>query len=263
MSDLTPPGPPQDGGAAPPPPPPPPPPGGPQQHPYAFSPPPPERRSGDAGLGWTAFGLAIACCIPVLPLIAAVLAIITLARRRFQPRWLAVVTLVLGLVGTGLQVALLTSDDFWDGLQDGINDSLEEEAQDARDSGEPTEIAPLKLREGDCFNDPNTRSAGGEEVYTDTVTLLPCADRHDLEVYESFELPGDDYPGPDAVERAVQRCFPAFREFVGTPYASSELEIFYYYPTSRSWKLLGDKAITCTVGHPKRRVQGSLEGTKR
>ncbi|NYJ00578.1 hypothetical protein HNR19_001276 [Nocardioides thalensis] len=260
MSDLTPPGPPQDG----PPPPPPPPPGPPPQNPFASAPPPPSgSTAGDTALGWTAFGLAVVCCIPVLPLVAAVLAVVTLVRGRFQPRWLAVLTLVLGLAGTVGQVFLLTNDDFWEGIQDGINDSLEEEAEDARESGEPTQIAPLKLREHDCFNDPNMRTAGDEVIYSDTVTLLPCKDEHDLEVYATFQIPGEDYPGKAAVDRAVQRCFPAFREFVGTSYASSELEIFYYFPTSRSWKLLGDKAITCSVGHPKHRVRGSLEGSKR
>lgn len=262
MSDLTPPGPPQDGA---PPPPPPPPPGFAARNPYAPVPPPSTGRAqGDSALGWTAFGLAVVCCIPVLPLAAAVLAIITLVRGRFRPRWLAVVTLVLGLVGTGLQFALVASDGFWEGFRDGINDSLEEEAQDARDSGEPTEIVPAKLENGDCFNSPDLKSAGvDEEVYTDTVTLLPCADRHDLEVYATYEMPEGDYPGQAAVDREARRCFPAFQDFVGVPYGSSELEVFYYFPTSRSWNLLGDRTVTCAVGHPKHPVRGSLEGSKR
>jgi hypothetical protein len=261
---LTPPGPGQepaagnDPGLAPPPPPPAP------GNPYFGAPAPrPPAPATDKPLGWTALGLSIPFCFPLLPLVGAVLAIVTLARRRFRPRWVAVIALVLGLLGTAGQVALVTSEDFWKGLQDGMNESLEDEADDARRSGEPTEIAPFKLREGDCIIDPTLKGVGDEQVETQTVTLLPCKDKHDLEVYAVLTLPGDDYPGQAAIDKAAGGCFPRFAKFVGKAYGQSELEIYYYFPTAQSWRLLGDKTITCVAGHPQHPVAGTLEGSKR
>ena len=91
-------------------------------------PPPPPT---DKGLGWTAFGLSVPFCFPFLPLVGLVLAIITLARRRFRPRWVAVVAILAGLAGTAGQVVLVTNDDFWAGVRDGMDDSLDDQAEDA------------------------------------------------------------------------------------------------------------------------------------
>lgn len=218
----------------------------------------------DAGLGWTALGLSIPLCIPCLPLAGLVLAIITLARKRFRPRWVAVVALLLGLAGTGLQVAVVADPDFWDGIQDSLNDSLEDEAEDARRSGEPTEISSLKLRTGDCFDDPIVKGAIGPGAgETSTVTLIPCDQKHDLEVVATFRVPGKDFPGQDAFGEHVRKCFPAFRRYVGKSYGDSSLEIFYYSPTQQSWSLLDDRTITCLAGYPKRKLSESVKGSKR
>lgn len=218
----------------------------------------------DKGLGWTAFGIGIFFCIPCLPLVAVVLAIITLARGRFRPRWVAVVALVAGLAGTGLQVAALASPDFWDGVRDGIDDSMEEQADEARRSGEPAEISTLKLREGDCFDDDAiTGVEGDEQVESQTVTLIPCRDRHSLQVYETLSIKGEDFPGQAAIDRRSRACFPAFADFVGKPYAQSELEVWIYFPTKQSWSMLDDRVVLCLVGHPKHSVRGTLQDSRR
>lgn len=254
---LTPPGPSTYGPAQPPAPAPP-------ANPYFGAPPrQAPRPSTDGGLGWTAFGLAVVFCFPLLPLVGAVLAIVTLARKRFRPRWIAILALLAGLAGTGLQVLVVTSDAFWDGVRDGVNESLEDETEEARRSGEPTEVNPFRLRKGDCINDAALKGIGDEQIEAETVTLLPCRDPHDLEVYATLRVPGKDYPGTPAIDRAAAGCFPAFKKFVGKPYSASELEIYYYFPTERSWKLLGDKIVTCVTGHPKRPVRRTLAGSKR
>ncbi|WP_183096070.1 septum formation family protein [Nocardioides stalactiti] len=218
----------------------------------------------DAGLGWTAFGLALVVCIPLLPLVGGVLGVIALARQRFRPRWPAVAAVVIGLLGSAGQVALVTNDDFQDGLRDGVNESLEADTEDARRSGDPTEVNPFKLRRGDCVDDPASVNLEGDEVTVRaTVTLLPCKEPHDLEVFKVFQLPEGDFPGQKAIDRATARCFPAFTEFVGVGYAQSELEIYFYFPTKRSWDLIGDRAISCLAGLPDKKVRGSLEDTER
>jgi len=232
-------------------------------NPYLGAPRPAPAPSTDKGLGWTAFGLALALCFPLLPLAGAVLAVVALARRRFRPTWVAVLALLAGLAGTALQVAVVASPDFWDGIRDGVNESLEDETEDARRSGEPTEVNPFKLRKGDCINDAALKGIGDEQIRTETVTLLPCRAKHDLEVYATLHVPGRKFPGQPAIDRTARGCFPAFKAYVGKAYPDSELEIFYYFPTEGSWRLLGDKTVTCVVGHPKHQVRGTLKGAKR
>ncbi|WP_147381354.1 septum formation family protein [Nocardioides immobilis] len=255
---LTPPGPSTYGPAQPPTPAPP-------ANPYFGAPPrQAPRPSTDGGLGWTAFGLAVVFCFPLLPLVGAVLAIITLARKRFRPRWIAILALLAGLAGTGLQVAVVTSGAFWDGVRDGMNESLEDEAEDARRSGEPTEISSLKLRTGDCFNDPVVLGTlGPGSGGSSTVTLIPCDQKHDLEVYATFRVPGTDFPGKDAFGEHIDKCFGAFRRYVGVSYGDSVLEIFYYSPTKQSWSVLGDRTISCLAAHSKRKLTESVKGSKR
>ena len=216
----------------------------------------------DKGLGWTGFGLALAFCVPCVPIAGVIVAIVTLARRRFRPRWVAVAALVLGLGSTVLQAAAVPS--FIDGLRDGINDSLEEDAEDARRAGEPREVSLLKLKVGDCFDSPELKGIEGDEtVMAETVTLLPCKDEHDLEVYAVLPMGEGDYPGQDAIDRRAGGCFPAFRRFVGKPYAQSRFEVYYTFPTKQSWDLLGDRNVTCAAGHPKQKVAGTLRNRRR
>lgn len=260
--DLTPPGPPSE---APPEAPPQPPPGAGTANPYFGHPQPlAPASSTDKGLGWTGFGLSLAWCVPLLPLAGAVVSTIALARKRFRPRWVAVLALLAGLTGAALQVGVLASPDFWDGIQDGMNESLADEAEEARRSGQPTKIVPFKLKLGDCFDDPALAQLDPDETrMTETVTLLPCRSLHDLEVYAVFPIRGKDYPGTAAIDRVARSCFPAFKDFVGKTYDDSVLEIFYLFPTRASWRLLGDDKVTCVLGHPKRQTRGTLKGTRR
>lgn len=237
------------------------------QPPPAPSPPPyyggaPLPPSNDKGLGWTGFGLALVVCVPCLPIVGLVIAIVALARRRFQPRWIAALTVVLGLAATGLQVAAVPI--ILDGIRDGVNNSLDDSTDDARRSGEPTEVATLKLRVGDCVNDPNLRRAENEEeIESGTVTLLPCTRKHDLEIYASLRVPDGKFPGKAAIERRTQECLQRFRKFVGLPYSDSRFDVYFYYPTQQSWRLFEDRSIQCAVGHPERRVTGTLRNKRR
>lgn len=262
MSDLVPPGGPVDrpGSDQPPAPPPPPLPSfnayGGATAPYAVPP------SSDKGLGWTGFGLAVVFCVPCLPLAGVVLAIIALARGRFQPRWIAALTLAIGTGATILQVAMVPS--VLEDIRDSANESLERDADKARDSGEAREISILKLQKGDCFDSDALRGlAGDETVDTETVTLLPCERKHDLEVFKIIELPEGDYPGQAAIDRRAARCLEVFATFVGKPYGVSRFEVYYTFPREQSWRLLGDRNITCLAGHPRKKVSGSLRNRQR
>lgn len=214
----------------------------------------------DNGLGWTAVGLAVAICVPCLPLAGVVIAVVALARNRFRPRWLAVLALLIGVAGTAAQVAVLANADFQDGVHDALDESQDD---DSRKPGDPLEVLTAKLRRGDCFDDPNLRHLDADGTTTLTVTVLPCREKHDYEAYALFPVPGKSFPGQAGVDKVVRRCFPAFRQFVGQSYGESVYEIYYYGPTKQSWRMIGDKTVTCVAGHPKRQVRGTLEGAQR
>lgn len=264
---LTPPGPPQptEPGVEPPAPPPPAPHGW-GAPPYAG--PPAPSPSQDTGLGWTAFGLGVTFCVPCLPLVGAVLAIVTLARRRFQPRWLAVLTLVVGIGATALQVAAIPP--FLDGFREGMKESAEQDAADPdADPPEPTDPAQVSvqsLKVGNCFDSQQLTGVEAQDeeetLITDTVTLVPCTRKHDLEVYASFAVPGKDFPGQTVIDRRAAKCYGAFEKFVGTAYDDSVFEFIYTYPTRSSWRI-GSHEVRCAVGHPDHKVTGTLRDRRR
>jgi hypothetical protein len=99
----------------------------------------------------------------------------------------------------------------------------------------------FELAVGDCL-----RSIDEGEAMS--VPLVPCAEPHDGEVYDSFALPDGDYPGDETVATAAETgCIDRFQAFVGVPYEDSVLEVFYYNPTRRSWTLADDREVLCVI----------------
>jgi len=131
------------------------------------------------------------------------------------------------------------------------------------DSGQITsagDLSAFDVEVGDCFDlpDPNgeVTDLGG----------VPCTDPHDAEVYGTFDIKGQDYPGTDKVIKKSQRgCSRRFKEFVGLPYRRSELELQYLYPTSDSWETQDDREVVCAVTEPdgKKTTVETLEDAKR
>lgn len=290
MSNLTPPGP------APEPPPDPSPPGWtpggrwlqqppsrlPAPHPFGpFRPAPPPERP-DSGLGWTGFGLSLAFCVPLLPAAGLVLGIVTLSRNRFTPRWVAVVAVVAGVLFSLLQVSQVPV--VIDGIRAGMNASIEDAREDDQRSWDRPEVGAVEVHPGDCINDAALRGqlddAGAVEadrqvertgrpvaedvrVSEHAVFVVPCNQPHDFEVYSELTVYGLEFPGAEAVRRRTEDCVPAFREFVEKPYARSIYRIAFYYPTAASWRLDDHRTVTCLVGHPRRKVVGTLRDIRR
>ena len=95
------------------------------------------------------------------------------------------------------------------------------------------------LETGQCFNEPDS-----EEVLN--VEIVACSDPHDLEVYRTAELPDQSFD-PAAIDNAsFEICLDGFDGFVGTPYADSELDIYYLIPSEQSWSE-GDREVVCAV----------------
>jgi hypothetical protein len=79
--------------------------------------------------------------------------------------------------------------------------------------------AQFYFRAGDCF------------VYSSVLLKSPCDGQRDGTVVDAFDMPGDAYPGDDAVDAfAAEEC-PAETDS-------------YLYPTAETWPL-GDRLIAC------------------
>ncbi|MEV7607886.1 DUF2510 domain-containing protein [Microbacterium sp. NPDC089320] len=100
-----------------------------------------------------------------------------------------------------------------------------------------------------------------EEVYE--LPIVPCDTPHTDEVYFIFDAPDGEFPGDDGLQTiAADRCDAAFEEFIGVPYADSELDNYWFVPTESSWKRLNDRAIQCIVISYDE-ITGTLEGADR
>jgi hypothetical protein len=213
--------------------------------------------------GW-ALGLAIVpCFFPVATLVSIGLAITVLIRSRDgrnHGRGLAIAALVIApLWIVGFIVAFAV----------GLFTELQQDAE-RDESGQVTEssqVSTLKIRVGDCFDHPGLAELdpdSDEADETPSVTAVPCADPHDFEAYHAYDLSDPDYPGESAVtESAATACFAQFKPFVGIAYPKSDLEPYFLYPTTRSWRLLDDRTVTCLIGEPGRKTSGTLRGSRR
>ncbi len=117
----------------------------------------------------------------------------------------------------------------------------------------------MELDVGDCFNAPSSGSA----MLVDQVTVVPCAEPHDFEVYHAFDLTGDAFPGDDVIEdRWISGCLDRFEPFVGIPFDQSVLDISAIFPTEETWESLDDREVVCSVtavsGEPR---SGSAAGS--
>ncbi|MFC7407119.1 septum formation family protein [Georgenia alba] len=116
----------------------------------------------------------------------------------------------------------------------------------------------FELQEGDCLN--RSDFEGGE--VTD-VEILECGEQHDAEVFALVEHTGEEFPGDQAIQdEAGTMCEPPFEEFIGVPYAESELFFSVLTPSEESWNQADDRTSACivTVDEP---MTGSLEGANR
>lgn len=112
------------------------------------------------------------------------------------------------------------------------------------------------IRSGDCFN------SGAQPVQM--VTVVPCGEPHDYELFFSYDMTGGPYPGEDAIKQDwMQACMDPFQGFVGRSFDDSSLDVSAIYPTEVTWTGQQDRQVLCSVtsadGH---RRQGSARGSQ-
>ena len=108
-----------------------------------------------------------------------------------------------------------------------------------------------ELVAGQCLNEPNFEDM---ELIVFSVSIVDCAEPHDVEITEVFDLtdePGAAYPGDTAMyHAALPRCEKTFAKYVGEDYYSSALELGVYYPMEAAWQKYDDRRVACHVFDP-------------
>lgn len=121
----------------------------------------------------------------------------------------------------------------------------------------------FSLDPGTCFDDVAqfTSADGGDEV--EDVPVVDCAEPHDNEVFATFDLEGDTFPGDEAIAtRADQGCRDRFEDYVGRDYASSRFVATHLVPTQQSWDARDDREVVCFLYDiDLAKLEGSAEGS--
>ncbi|TFD88086.1 hypothetical protein E3T61_13345 [Cryobacterium lactosi] len=131
-----------------------------------------------------------------------------------------------------------------------------------------TDVFTLSV--GDCVNTATGDLRSG-------VSLVPCADDHDWEIYFEAGVPGtgpsgEDYPGDEVLMAAAEAdCGAQFGSFLGLDPAAaadtgsgtdalSELGYTYLIPSETDWRAQAEHEVTCLIGDMGGPVTGSLAG---
>ncbi|MCP3016365.1 septum formation family protein [Nocardiopsis dassonvillei] len=122
----------------------------------------------------------------------------------------------------------------------------------------------MELNVGDCFVESEMNTALASEDVSN-VPLVDCAEEHDSEFYFAYDMTEAEYPGEDAtMTQADELCTGEnFTDFVGVPYAESEIYAYYLYPSQQTWEHYNDREIICYVNTPGEMVTGTLAGANR
>jgi Domain of unknown function (DUF4190)/Septum formation len=108
----------------------------------------------------------------------------------------------------------------------------------------------FSLRTGECINSaPNGLSR---------LRVLACGQPHDGEVFGTFRVAAQSYPGAAALrQKAIRGCASRLSGYVN-PQLSTMLSESYFYPDSGAWAA-GERTVVCTV----RGTDGTLIGSVR
>ncbi|WP_330307077.1 MULTISPECIES: DUF4190 domain-containing protein [unclassified Streptomyces] len=200
------------------------------------------------GLAISALVLGILCFLPAVGLVLGIVALAQIKKRGERGKGMAVGGMVMSSIGVVLVAVMVATGgarDFWDGFRDAANDS------GSSDSA-------FSLSKGECFDAPG----GSLEGVAYDVDKVPCAGKHDAEVFADYKMSGGSYPGDGAVtDAADKKCYALADTYAMDAWAVPEnVDVYYFTPTSQSWRL-GDREVTCLFGNTD--AKGSLSGSLR
>jgi hypothetical protein len=107
----------------------------------------------------------------------------------------------------------------------------------------------FSLRTGECINSAPNGISG--------LHVLACGQPHDGEVFSTFRVAGQHYPGAAALrQKANQGCASRLSGYMN-PQLLTMLNESYFYPSSDTWAA-GERTVVCTVRSPDGKVTGSV-----
>ncbi|HEX6475425.1 MAG TPA: septum formation family protein [Candidatus Limnocylindria bacterium] len=102
---------------------------------------------------------------------------------------------------------------------------------------------------GECFDLPD---ANEQEI--DDLTQRECTEAHEFEMFYVADMPDGPYPSDDETVAWIEaNCLPAFADYVGMDYQTSELDVFPITSTEATWND-GDHSVQCALyedGNPE------------
>ncbi|MDO5048572.1 MAG: septum formation family protein [Actinomycetaceae bacterium] len=121
----------------------------------------------------------------------------------------------------------------------------------------------IDLQTGDCLQLPEDYDLQGGFEMT-SVNTTKCSEPHDAQVIGQEELQYAEFPGLDVIqEDAAAFCSAAFEEFVGTPLAESQLDVFPLSPTEDSWNKAEDRTLLCIAVNTTSQVSDTFKNSGR
>ncbi len=170
--------------------------------------------------------------------------------------WLAIGVLALGAGACGGDDDDSTASDgaTEDTATDGATeDTATDGATETTVAGEDQSVFELSV--GMCLDE--TFATGTVQE----VPELPCDQPHWGEVYDLFDIDGDEFPGEAAVDAAAQEgCLASFAGYVGVEFAQSGLLVNYLVPTAESWAGADDREVVCFAYSDGEPLTGSAQG---
>lgn len=120
-------------------------------------------------------------------------------------------------------------------------------------------VDAFEIRVGDCFNDDAFESAEISEI-----PAVPCAEPHDNQVYATFDIAEEKWPGDERVdELASVGCYERFADAIGKGYEDSVIEYTTIYPSEGSWKRGNDREVVCVGYHMElEKLTGTILGSR-
>ena len=211
----------------------PPPYGSPAGSPPGYGAPAPDGQpqSGTDGFAVTSLVLSL-LGFALIAVVFGVVALRRIARTQRAGRGLAIAGIVIGAITTLLYGGAVLA---------GVLGGAERNGGGAVTSAGDVSLDDLRVR--DC-----TGALPESEVLT--LRVVPCTEPHTAEVFATFPLEGDRYPGDADVTRFAEGgCDRELGALLGDEVETTPYELFYFSPTEQSWRL-GDRTVICLLTAP-------------
>jgi hypothetical protein len=127
---------------------------------------------------------------------------------------------------------------------------LTQRPHQAHAAAHPLRATVFRLRPGQCFVSLPNGIAGAH--------VVPCAQPHDAEIYGTFRVAGQRWPGIAALgTQARLGCQARLSSYLNPQLATSDLAETYAYPNQGAWAA-GAHTVVCEIRGTQGRLTGSV-----